>query len=411
MQTHATLHAFLASRLASSLDRLQHMVAINSHTLNRAGVNRLGSFTAAAFAELGFRAETVPSVNPAFGDHLVLTRPGTGPQHVGFISHLDTVYSAEEEARNHFAWRAAGGRIYGPGTDDIKGGTVLMHLVLAALREIAPETFARTTWVLLFDASEETQSADFGRLCVNRLAGALAALVFEGGRCNGNEYSFVAARKGRASLRVEVAGRGAHAGNDHARGASAIAQLARTIQHLETLTDHARGLTFNVGMITGGSALNRVPQAASAQVEMRAFDPEVYRYGLSQLRALESTATVRSLADGFPCQVRVTLENESPPWPRNAATDRLLETFSVAGAELGFTVTREERGGISDGNYLWHAVPTLDGLGPHGDNAHCSERSADGTKEQEYVEPASFVPKAALNVMALRRLLEAGAHD
>jgi glutamate carboxypeptidase len=60
---------------------------------------------------------------------------------------------------------------------------------------------------------------------------------------------------------------------------------------------------------------------------------------------------------------------------------------------------------LSDANYLCHLGPTLDGLGPGGANAHCSERSADGSKTPEYVEPDSFVPKTALNVLALLRLL------
>ena len=406
MQTNAQLLQFLSARLAPSLEMLRQMVAINSHTFNPAGLKALGDFTAECFAELGFRAEFVPSANPAFGAHLVLTRPGAGDCKVGFISHLDTVYSAEEEVRNDFRWREAGDRIYGPGTDDIKGGTVMMHLVLSALRELAPQVFAATHWVLLLDASEEVESADFGRLCGERLRGAAAALVFEGGRQQGNDFKLVASRKGRAMFRIEVEGRGAHAGSEHPRGANAITQLAHTVQRISALTDPARGVTLNVGTITGGSALNRVPHAAVARGELRAFTPEVYQAALAQVRALEHEIVERSAADGYPCRVKVVVEHETPPWPRNEATDRLLQIFAAAGEELGFTVLREDRGGLSDANYIWQAAPTLDGLGPKGDNAHCSERSADGSKDQEYVEPASFVPKAALNVKALLRLLQ-----
>lgn len=384
------------------------MVGINSHTLNPEGVNRLGLFTAECFAELGFRAEYISSVKPEFGKHLVLTRPGTGLQKVGFISHLDTVYSAEEEARNNFHWRVEGDRIYGPGTDDIKGGTVMMHLVLSALREVAPDVFNQTTWVLLLDASEEMECADFGRLCVERLRGAMAGLVFEGGRMNGNELKFVASRKGRATLRIEVEGRGAHAGSEHSRGANAITQLAHTVQRVAALTNPARGVTFNVGTISGGTALNRVPHAAVARAEMRAFTPDVYQEGLAQVRALQDDIIVRSVEGNYPCSVKVSMEHETPPWPRNEATDGLLKTLAEVGAELGFAVTREDRGGISDGNFIWHIVPTLDGFGPKGDNSHCSERSADGSKDQEYVEPASFVPKATLTVKTLLRLLGGG---
>ena len=405
MQTKEPLFDVLNARLAPSLELLRQMVAINSHTLNPAGIKRLGLFTAECFAELGFRAEFIPSITPAFGEHLVLTRPGTGTQKVGFISHLDTVYSAEEEVRNNFHWRVEGGRIYGPGTDDIKGGTVMMHLVLSALREVAPEIFNRTNWVLLLDASEEMESTDFGRLCGEKLQGAAAALVFEGGRQNENEFKLVTSRKGRATFRIEVEGRGAHAGSEHPRGANAITQLAHLVQRIAALTNPARGLTFNVGTISGGVALNRVPHAAVARAEIRAFTPDAYQEGLAQVRALENDIVVRSVEGGYPCRVKISIEHETPPWPRSEATERLLEIFSAAGAELGFTLLREDRGGISDGNFIWHVVPTIDGLGPKGDNSHCSERSADGSKDQEYIEPSSFVPKAALNVKALLRML------
>ena len=99
---------------------------------------------------------------------------------------------------------------------------------------------------------------------------------------------------------------------------------------------------------------------------------------------------------------------ESCPWPRNSGTDRLFALWQQVGAKLGLAVESEERGGLSDGNMLWHAVPTLDGLGPYGDNDHCSERSPDGSKLPEYVEISSFVPKAALNAMAVLSLVQGG---
>ena len=70
----------------------------------------------------------------------------------------------------------------------------------------------------------------------------------------------------------------------------------------------------------------------------------------------------------------------------------------------GFRIGGEERGGLSDANLIWDEVPTLDGLGPWGDNDHCSERSADGSKVPEFVEVSSFVPKAVLNVTAILKL-------
>jgi sugar lactone lactonase YvrE/acetylornithine deacetylase/succinyl-diaminopimelate desuccinylase-like protein len=396
----------LEARLPATLDLLARMVGINSHTLNLSGLQTLSQVTIEAFAGLGFTPEFVTSENPAFGQHLVLSRTGAGTAHVGFISHLDTVFTAAEEVRNQFHWRVVGDRVYGPGTEDIKGGTALMWLVLHAVRETQPDLFEQTRWTLLLDASEEMASADFGRLAAQRLQGAQAALVFEAGMRNGNQFQLVTARKGRATFRVEVTGRGAHAGNAHARGANAIAQLAHTVGQIEALTDHAAGVTFNVGLISGGTSLNRVPHHAVAHAEMRAFTLEAYHAALARLRALENEMSVRSVNDQFPCRVHIHIENETPPWPRNPGTELLLNCFEQAGADLGFQITREERAGLSDGNHIWQSVPTLDGLGPMGDNAHCSEASPDGSKDQEYAEISSFIPKAALNVGALIHLFK-----
>ena len=69
------LKAKLEAKLPDTLDLLRQMVGINSWTRNRAGVDRLAGLTVDAFADLGFTAEHVPSVEPAYCDHLVLTRP------------------------------------------------------------------------------------------------------------------------------------------------------------------------------------------------------------------------------------------------------------------------------------------------------------------------------------------------
>jgi glutamate carboxypeptidase len=216
----------------------------------------------------------------------------------------------------------------------------------------------------------------------------------------------VVARKGRATWRVTVTGRGAHAGGKHWHGANAIVQLARTVQGIAALTDYARELTFNVGTVSGGTVLNRVPHEAVAHGEFRAFTPEVYEQAKSALLAFGGPGQVHSPADKYACAVNVEILTESPPWPRNPDTDGLAAVWQEAGKALGIPVSVEERGGLSDGNLIWDEVPTLDGLGPWGDNDHCSERSADGSKLPEYVEVSSFVPKAALNTVAILKLLE-----
>src|SRR4030095_7096665 len=104
MQKTEFLVGFLQSQMPAALEMLRQMVAINSFTENRQGVNQLGKFTAQCFAPLGFVFEAIPSANPAYGNHLVLTRNGRSSKNIALVSHLDTVFPPEEEARNDFHW-------------------------------------------------------------------------------------------------------------------------------------------------------------------------------------------------------------------------------------------------------------------------------------------------------------------
>lgn len=401
-----TMRQFLEARMPHYMELLREMVAINSYTINPTGINRLGRMTADVFAELGFSAESIPSIYPEFGDHLILTRQGSGAKKIGFVSHLDTVFSEEDERVNNFHWREEGDRLYGPGTVDIKGGTIIILMMMEAIQRFAPEVFESVTWMVLLDSAEERDAPDFGKLCKERLQDALACLVFEGGQFKkGNEFLILAKRKGMATYKITVDGRASHAGTAHAKGANAILQLADVIREVESFTDYGRELTFNVGTISGGTVSNRVPHYAEAHVEMRAFDTDAYDDGVAKMLALNEYSTVHSPSDGYACNVQVEIQRTMAPWPKNDKTEHLFSLWAEAGAELGYKITWQQRGGLSDGNYTWATVPTLDALGPHGANAHCSVRSADGKKDQEYATRSSFVPKTMLNVIAVLKLI------
>jgi glutamate carboxypeptidase len=412
MQVNLTeLQQDLERRLPQALALLEEMVAINSFTANREGVNQLGDMTAGVFAGLGFTSSVVPAHSAELGDHLVLERSGrAGAQAptVAMVSHLDTEIPAEDEIRNNFCWRPEGERIYGPGTCDIKGGTVMIYLVLSAMQALYPEAFEATRWIVLLNAAEEILDPAFGQLTRSVIpADALACLVFESGRVVGDQFSVVAARKGMATYRIETEGKAAHAGSNHKGGANAITQMARIVDAVAALTDYERDLTFNIGAIEGGTVSNRVPHSATAYGEMRAYTPSVLAEGIGRLLELQNSSSVQNHKGDFACQVRVEIEDQWGPWPSNAASDALLAHWQQAGQEMGVEALREERGGLSDGNFTWDYVPTLDGLGVSGGNAHCSERSADGKKEQEYLDYPAILPKATLNTLAILRLLEA----
>ena len=395
---------FLHENLSRYLEILQNWVQVNSFTANAAGVNQVADLTAASFKDLGFKDERVQAENPDFGKHLVLTRKGTTDQKIGLISHLDTVFPPEEEIANDFRWRVEGDRLYGPGTNDIKGGTMLILMLMETLQRFAPEEFNAVTWVILVNAAEETLSPDFGALCRDRLDGGAAALVFEAGFHDDGTFQLVTQRKGRATYRVKVEGKSAHAGSNHAMGANAIIQLAHTINQIAELTNYENDLTFNVGVIEGGVVVNRVPHMAESSGEMRTFDLDIYNQAIEDLLALEEQVVVSS-ADGYPCSIQIEVSDKMDPWPKNPETENLFTIWEHAAQELGFNLYREARGGLSDGNNTWSTLPTIDGLGPMGQNGHCSERSEDGSKDQEFANQSSFVPKTLLNFVAVRKLI------
>ena len=404
------LREHCARELPATLEMLRQMVAINSFTENPEGIARLGELTAKSFAPLGFTPLFVQAADPRFGCHLVMKSPFVaGAPTIALISHLDTVYTEEEEQQNDFHWREERPRIYGPGTNDIKGGTALLHLTLSGLRACAENIFTQTNWVVLLNACEEVISADFGKLCRAHLpADTLAALIFEGDGDDGDGCSLVSARKGRATFAIEVQGRGAHAGTQHAQGANAIIQLARIVSEMSGITDYANALTVNLGSLHGGTVANRVPHSARAELEMRAFDPDIYAGAKRRILAFNGPGDLSSAsADAHPCRVAVSLGHETGPWPVNPGTEKLIALWHDSGRSLGLDVHSDQRGGLSDGNVLWDAFPTLDGLGPRGQNCHCSEQSADGSKQQEWVDATSFVPKSVLNATAIARLRSA----
>ncbi|GAB4578312.1 MAG: M20 family metallopeptidase [Anaerolineales bacterium] len=398
-------HEFFEANLPRYLEMLRQMVEINSFTANPNGVRALADLTANVFSHLGFHAEYVPSANPEYGVHLVMKRAGTGDKKLAFVSHLDTVYPLEDEILNDFRWREEGDRIYGPGTVDIKGGTVMIYMILEAIRQFQPVVFEATSWYVLLNASEETMTKDFGEVAVSHLPGdTRACLIFEGGIVRNGGVKLVTNRKGMAVFRVTTEGKSAHAGSSHPQGANAIAQMAHVVLAIEGMTDYEKNLTFNVGTISGGTVTNRVPHFAEIRVEMRAFETEVFEAGLAGMFALAERSDVAS-KDGYPCRVRVELLSRTGPWNPNPGSERLLQIWQEAGEVVGIKVGREIRGGLSDGNLLWHIFPTIDALGPDGGNAHSSERSADGSKDQEYVTVSSFVPKALVNTVAVLKLL------
>jgi glutamate carboxypeptidase len=393
------LHQTAEDALPQMLDWLRRMVEINSFTTNVAGVNAVGRLTADCFAELGFEPEFVPATHCQHGSHLMLRRGPSEKPPIVLVTHLDTVFPPEEELANDFRWQPEGRRIYGPGTVDNKGGTALIWLMLKVMQENQPDLFQSTHWLISANSAEEVIGSDFANRTTERCPlGARAVLVFEGGPRDAQGWHLVTARKGRAEFRITSHGRAAHAGSSHASGINAVVELARVLPEISALTDAKQALTVNIASMHGGTVLNRVPHEAVVELEMRAFDPAVLARAEEAMRLFGG----RTDAHG---EIEIDCIGRTQAWPGGAQTEALFHAWEKSAARLGFSAVAEKRGGLSDANYLCALGPTLDGLGPVGGNAHCSERSADGGKLPEFVEADSFVPKAVMNVFALSEIL------
>lgn len=403
----ARIEESLKSLLPETLRFLEELVRINSYTNNPDGIHRNSERIEAQFAPLGFQARRVKCLEKNTGEHLILDSGGDGPT-IACISHLDTVYPAEEEERNQFHWEPVGDRIYGPGTIDIKGGTAAIWMLLKALSDNAPELFRSVRWMLIWDAAEEGLANDFGPLCRSVLPDStIACLVFEPDNPTKGGFGILRSRKGSVKMKINVTGRGAHSGGQFEKGANAVVQLARLVDQAASFTDLSKDLTVNIGSVHGGHVFNRVPHEAEALLEVRAYDIEHYQAARDRILAFCGPGDVRAANDGFPCKVDVTIVKEIAPLPKNDQTERLVSYWEQGAAACGLYLEAGRRGGLSDGNRLWAHYPTLDGLGPSGGNGHVSERSADGSKEPEFVRVSSFVPKTLLNYLGVVNLITA----
>ena len=362
---------WLSGQRSAMQAALATLVDIDSNSHDKTGTDRV------AQAMLGWlTAEDIVAehrADLADGDVLLARLPGARPANapVVLMGHRDTVFPTGTVAQR--PWRVEGERGYGPGVSDMKSGLVLQCFVLMALRRLPPLPFP----VLgLFTADEEIGS-QHGRVAIEAHArGARAAFNAEPGRVSGN---LVTERKGGANFVIDVTGRAAHAGMNHADGASAIETLARKVQALHALTDYEAGITSNVGLVSGGMSTNTVAPSAQARLDVRFCT-------LHQRESLFARIREVVAQPGVPgTQAVVTQTSEflplEPRW-----SDDLMQRYQASAARLGFDVRGEFTGGCSDAGFTASlGIPTLCGVGPVGAKAHT---------DAEYCCLDTLVPRA-----------------
>jgi glutamate carboxypeptidase len=272
------------------------------------------------------------------------------------------------------------GRLAGPGVYDMKGGLVQGVFALRALRELGLETPLAPA--VFINSDEEIGSADsIARLlrltpCMRRVF-VLEPSLGPAGRLKTR-------RKGALRFFVKVFGRAAHSGLDPEKGASAIHELAHVTLRLCALADRERGVSVNVGVISGGLRRNVVAPEAQAEIDFRVLRMEDARAIERFLQELEAQTPGTRL--------EVKGEMDRPPLEPTPGNQVLWEAAVRSARELGFALEEGTAGGASDGSFTSQIVPTLDGLGAVGDGAHAVH---------EHVEIERMPERAALLALLL----------
>jgi glutamate carboxypeptidase len=365
--------------LGGMIEGIRRWVESESPTRNTAAVNRMLDLIVADLDGVPVKIERLRG-RDGYADMLKL-RAGEGEAPgILVLSHIDTVHPIGTLA-GALPFRRDGDRLYGPGLYDMKGGA---YLAFDAFRAVARAGSARLPVVYLFTPDEEVGSPISREVIEAEARCARYVLVTEPARDGGK---IVTSRKGVGRFEVRATGVPAHSGGSHRKGRSAIKEMAHQILAIEAMTDYTRGVTTTVGMMSGGTAPNVIPQHGHITVDLRVRDAATGREFEERILGLKSVDP--------DVKLKVTGGMNRPPFEKTAAIDALLRQAQALAREIGFVLADTiMTGGGSDGNFTAAlGVPTLDGLGIDGDGAHT---------EWEHGYISSIEPRTRL----MRRLFE-----
>jgi len=358
--------AYFKERRDEIVSTIRELVEIESPSDNKAAVDRVAEAVAEKFSRLGGEVRFHRAKD--FGSHLQVNFGGKSAKPVLLLGHYDTVYPLGTLAT--MPCRVERNKLTGPGVLDMKSGIALMLHALAALQDWHGGSpgkeqgggLPRPVNVLL--VSDEEVGSDSSRAITEALAKrAAAVLVLE--PSYGRQGAVKTARKGVGEYLVKVTGKASHAGLDFQKGVNAILELARQIERISRFTDLKKGLTVNVGIVSGGSRTNVVPAEAAAQVDVR----------IARIKdAAGIDKKMRSLRPfNRKCKIEITGGINRPPMERTAGVAALYAQAAAIARELGWKLGEAAVGGGSDGNFTAGlGIPTLDGLGGVGDGAHAT---------------------------------------
>ncbi len=365
---------YMQQHLTRYIHELTDLCAIDSGTHYKAGVDEVALYLAGRMRGLGMDVTLIE--NEKWGNDVYGVLKGRGQGVAVLLGHMDTVYPVgTAEAR---PVHVEDNIIYGPGVIDMKGCILSAIYAIEALQACQYEDFGEIRFLCVSD--EEISDRHSKETVWKCCQGSHGVLVLEAARENGD---LVTSRKGGAWYKLRAHGHAAHAGVEPEKGASAILELAHQIKQFQRLNGLHKGVTINVGQVSGGTAANVVADYAEASIDLR-FEEKESRYEVESLWH-------EMMQEHYVADVTLTLQVDPDDREPMACTPQNLRLAQYAKAiahDLSFEVKHGPTGGISDANYAsGFGFPALDGLGPIGGLDH---------SPNEYMEKDSIAPRTAL---------------
>ena len=377
----------VTARRTEAIELLETLVNINSGTLNLAGVREIGKRLDLEFQELGFSTDWVDGSSVARAGHLIAHRGNSGP-HVLLIGHLDTVFASESDFQR-FEWIDEQ-YAKGPGTTDMKGGDVIILEALRALDSVGALEQLEITVVLTGDEERSGRPLDISRKPLREAAiVADIALGFEDG--DSNPKTAVVSRRGSSTWQLEVHGTPYHSSQifTDAIGAGAIYEAARILEAFRTDLAQEKDLTYNPGLILGGTEVeydsaqakgtaygknNVIAEFTTVSGDLRALSPEQFDRATKIMQSIVAQNLNGTTAT-------LTIEPGYPPMGSTDGNYKLLGLYSAVSEDLGYgpvTPVNPRDAGAADISFATeHVEMAIDGLGLMGSGGHTVDEVAD----------------------------------
>ena len=346
------------------INMLVDICNIESKSDDKDGVDRVGNYLCAVAEEMGYTVKKKEFENAGNVYSFTLNPDGIKRQ-ISVSGHMDTVF--EKGVFGYPPTRIEGDFIYGPGVQDCKGGIVMCLLVMEALKNCG---YDERPVKLILQSDEEVNSvlSDKGTLdfMVQEAKGSVAFINAEG-HAKGR---ITVGRKGIAKRKIIIEGRACHAGAC-TDGINAVKEAAYKIIELEKDSD-ANGITFNCGVVNGGTVSNIVPERCEIELEYRFKTLEQKKEADEKFDRIVNTSYV----DGTKSYA-VELSTRIP-MERTAENERLAKVVSDVSVKYGFgELKMSESAGGADAAYTTYAkIPTVDSVGPEGAYCHSTRERA-----------------------------------